>query len=107
MGKRRDTSLEINFDGLTDTITNLVGSLILLVVLVIAATRPKVRGLAELPAPDKSVGAERAIDPLLEELSRMRTQIEGVDGEIQRMEARVPELAGEIRQLRADGEASE
>lgn len=106
MGKRPDCSLEINFDGLTDTVTNLVGSLILLVVLVVAATRPKVQGVAELPVPDNSVGAERAIDPLLDELGRMRTQIESVEGEIQRMEARLPELAEEIQQLKAGGDSA-
>jgi hypothetical protein len=90
----------MNFDGLTDSVTNLVGSLILLVVLVVAVTKPKIEGVTDLPPPDNTAGAQRPIDPLLEELRVMRDRITELDRDVQRMEGRVPELEVEIQALK-------
>ncbi len=74
MPNPRRSQLELNFDGLTDSVTNLVGALILLIVLLIGITRQAV--LAPLPGtvPD-SAGAEQSADAE-ETLSQFLKQVE-------------------------------
>ena len=59
--KRRNSGVEFNFDGLTDAVTNLVGSLILLVVLILAVTTPKMAGLTRLPEPENVAAPKRPL----------------------------------------------
>ena len=103
MAQRR-AGVELNFDGLTDSVTNLVGSLILLVVLVVAVTGPKVAGIEELPPPDNEPGAEQEVDLLLEQIRVLKLEVQTVDRDIQGMEARLPEIAAELDELRRQSE---
>lgn len=96
---RRETRLDVNFDGLTDSVTNLVGSLVLLVVLVVAVTEPKVEGVRDLPVPERQIGAQQPIDPLLEDIRRIRGEIECLDRDIGHMEVRTRELNAEVDAL--------
>jgi hypothetical protein len=96
----RRGSSEFNFDGLTDSVTNLVGGLILLVVMVIGATQPKQSGVDHLPAPDNVVGEEQKMDPLLDQISALKTDTEGVEQEILCIEARLPEIQKELDELK-------
>lgn len=92
---------ELNFDGLTDAVTNLVGALILLVVLVIAVTGPKQLGVEELPPPENTAGESRAIDQLLARMQQLRVHLTEVERDITTLEARVPDLESEIAALAA------
>lgn len=74
----RGGGIELNFDGLTDCITNLVGTLILLVVLVAGLTRPAVSTRPEppRPRPRQHDAADKSIEPLLAELNNLRVSME-------------------------------
>jgi hypothetical protein len=98
--RRHNSGLNVNFDGLTDSVTNLVGSLILLVVLVVAITQPKRLGVSDLPPPDRKIGAQQPIDTLLEGIRLTRDETQDVESDIERYELRLPEIADEINQLR-------
>lgn len=94
----RSNDIELNFDGLTDSVTNLVGSLILLVVLVVGLTsevRPK-----ELPkAASEEVKAERSIASLIEQVEILSQQIRSVDQEVRTIEGRMPDHQQRIQTL--------
>ena len=100
MSRRRQSRAELNFDGLTDSVTNLVGSLILLVVLVIAVTAPKQIGERTPPPPDNTAGDEQPIDGLLETIRLMRAELSDIEQEVQRIEARIPSIGDEIEELK-------
>jgi hypothetical protein len=100
MSRRQKPRVELNFDGLTDSIMNLAGSLILLVVLVFAITKAKESGEEQPPPPDNKVGGELSISPLMERLQSVNSGLTGVEQEVQRIEARLPELAADIEELR-------
>lgn len=99
MARRRHSRLELNFDGLTDSVTNLVGSLILLVGLVIAVTTPKSIGERTPPPPDNRAGEEQPIDGLLETIRQLRAELDQIEQEVQRVETRIPSIAEEIQEL--------
>lgn len=96
---RRKSGVELNFDGLTDSVTNLVGSLILLVVLVVAVTSPEIAGVEKPPPPDNDAGAEQPVDMLLERMRAMKVKIDNVDQGIKRIELRLPEIDAEVIEL--------
>jgi predicted ATP-grasp superfamily ATP-dependent carboligase len=100
MPGRRQTTLELNFDSLTDTITNLCGGLILIVVLVVTISHPKKSGTPNLPPPDNKLGAESAIDKLLDRIQTMSVDAQQVQQQIQGVEARLPEIEEQIEQLK-------
>jgi hypothetical protein len=99
MSRRQKPRVELNFDGLTDSIMNLAGSLILLVVLVFAITKAKESGEEQPPPPDNKAGGELSISPLMESLQSVNSGLTGVEREVQRIEARLPELAADIEEL--------
>jgi TolA-binding protein len=99
MVRRRVSGLDLNFDSLTDVVTNLVGGLILLIIMVIGATQPAAIGLTYLPPPENKPGGDRSMDRLLEEIRSSQQTLEQVNQDIRRVEARLPELAGELEEL--------
>jgi len=96
----RNDQMEMNFDGLTDSITNLVGNLILIVILMYGVTSeitltepPQVAvapGPRQLPPPN-ATGSKQVGDLLLE-LESLKAAIAEVDRDMSDLEARVPEL---------------
>jgi hypothetical protein len=99
MAKRRDSTLELNFDSLTDTITNLCGGLILLVMLVVSASHPKLEGQDDLLPPERKVGGDSRIDQLLDQLHAISGHVEQVQKDTQQAESRLPEFEKEIEEL--------
>ena len=89
-----------NFDGLTDAVTNLVGTLILLVVLILGITtqgQPRNR-------PDDSPTQETetlSIEPLVRRIEMIRLEIRQVDSQTRQIEQALPGLEERIRQLRS------
>jgi len=96
---RRKSCVEWNFNGLTDSITNLTGSLILLVVLVFAVTKPREAGLPEPSISDTTVGAETPIGALLNQIHSLKADVEHVDQQMQQIEARLPDITAEVEML--------
>lgn len=100
--QRRNSAIELNFDGLTDSVTNLVGALILLVVLLLAITKeiplnatPAMQGAAR-PAP---LDGSKTIDELWLQVTQLRLQIKAADQYIATAEARVEELGAQAATL--------
>jgi len=92
---RRSNELELNFDGLTDSITNLVGALIILVVLLVAITRP---ASDNRPSPGETRASdvtdsqgEKTAEEMLRQVQTLRQQIQSADREIAAMERRLRE----------------
>lgn len=96
----RNDQLDMNFDGLTDAVTNLVGNLILIVILMfgitseVTLTEPPqavaAPGPRQLPPPN-ATGTKQVGDLLLE-LETLQAVIAQVDRELAELEDRVPEL---------------
>lgn len=89
--RQRTQQVVINFDGLTDAVTNLAGVLILVVVLILGITsqtdsNPPQETSAAASAEDDS------LEPLLRRVQMLRLQILAVDEEIRRYEQELPEL---------------
>ena len=106
MAKRRQSTLDLNFDSLTDTITNLCGGLILLVVLVAGVSRSKQSGVTALPPPENKVGAESPMDELIDQIQIMQAEAQQIHHDVQRVESELPQLEDEIEQLRRKSEGS-
>lgn len=96
---RRRNALDINFDSLTDTITNLCGGMILLVMLVTFASQPKIAGVKDLPPPENKIGAKSRVDVLLDNIQTLNIATLKVEQQTAEIEARLPELEEEIDQL--------
>ncbi|NQT16475.1 MAG: cell envelope integrity protein TolA [Planctomycetes bacterium] len=94
--RRRSESVVLNCDGLTDAVTNLTGTLILLVVLIFGITTE-----ARIAPPSEAGEAHegRPIDPLVEETEILKLQIQQVDREIRRLEGDLPRLEQQAEDL--------
>jgi len=106
----RESDLELNFDGLTDATTNLVGALILLVILLVGVTVAKPEpGVGQVrPAPiepEPSIEGPRSVDELLRQAELLRAEIAAVDNEIKLLEDRLPALRDRAQAV-LDGAAS-
>jgi TolA-binding protein len=93
---------------LTDAVTNLTGTLILLVVLMFGIThkvQPKIQQPPETSREEKG----KPVGPLIRKVEMLKREIQAVDTQIQGLEQRIPALEQEIEQLRTDagGETTE
>ena len=95
--QRRDQALVLSFDGLTDVVTNLAGTLILLVVLILGVTRAAQRGGSPPSAPPEG---NRRLENLLREVQALEMQTRLIDRQIQQMEEDLPELEKRANELR-------
>lgn len=92
----------MNFDGLTDSVTNLVGNLILIVVLMLGLTKEVTRteppqavsvsAPASLPPPIRT--GTRRVEHLLLQAETLKAAIAQVDRDLGELEKQVPELQG-------------
>jgi hypothetical protein len=101
---RSSEHAQLNFDGLTDSVTNLTGTLVLLVLLLIGVTQ---RNVAPWPGP--SAPAEENTDPgrqsadaLLQQSSLMIEQLRRDEQLLGTVEGEASSLAEEVRRLTAD-----
>lgn len=94
----------MNLDSLTDTVTNLAGALVLLVILVLGLTRS---GALRPPAAGGAERSERSIERLVEQVNRMRLEIKLVDQQVRSVEEELPKLRERVKELRGGkGKAS-
>lgn len=94
--RRRSESVALNCDGLTDAVTNLTGTLILLVVLIFGITTE-----ARIAPPSQAgeTHTGKPIDPLVEKTEILKLQIRQVDREIRRLEGDLPRLEQQAEDL--------
>ena len=99
--RRRQSRVELNFDGLTDSVTNLVGALILLVVLIVGVTREAVSRQKETPKPKtgKKNAGEKSIKPLQDRVNQMKAQLRDVDNDIEGQKRQLRSLREEVQDL--------
>jgi len=89
----RSTKVELNFDGLTDAVTNLTGTLILLVVLMLGITR------AVTKEGSGGYRGGKPVDPLLQQVTALEMQINAIDEEISRLQRDLPVWQRRAREL--------
>src|SRR5437868_668991 len=102
MARSRDTDLELNFDGLTDSLTNLVGTLILFVFLLFALTREIKPEVAPQVVPKLAwteVGKKRPTADLIRELASMQGELAALDGLVKQQESQAASLRERIDDL--------
>lgn len=107
MARRRNESVALNFDGLTDAVTNLTGTLILLVVLIFGITSEATVPEPPPPPPSPETHEGKPIGPLLQKIDRLKLEIQQVDREIQALQDDLPRLQQEVDQLRQQTESAE
>jgi TolA-binding protein len=93
--RRRNESLDLNFDGLTDAVTNLAGSLILLVLLVMGLTAPRSPGA--MPKPH--VHQEKSVDELQRRAAELAITLQGTSEQVRQLETEVEALATRLAEL--------
>lgn len=108
--RRRQDGIELNFDGLTDAVTNLVGTLILLVVLVMALTheaQPHKGGSSSEPPPGPAAGGVRELlfRPPLEHLTHRPGLFFICEGDRVSVVGDNDQIAGAINEARAKRES--
>jgi len=105
---RRDQKVQLSFDGLNDAVTNLTGTLILVVVLILGVTSKVSSRAPVAPIPPRPSG-EKPIGPLLQQIEILRLQTNAVDKEIHDLEEAIPALEAEVDRLlqRTKGDAVE
>lgn len=110
MARRRRTELDLNFDSLTDLVTNLAGGFILLVLLLMGVTRPasSQNQPPPPPSPKENSGGDaeqKSMAPLLARVNQIKAQVKGVDQEIDKLKADLPALKNEVEALIRKAEA--
>jgi len=93
-------SIELNFDGLTDAVTNLAGSLVLLVVLIFAISREQPLRPDQQPERFEHQGyGEKTVKALLARINDLKAQIKREEEQISRLESAIESLEEEIMPL--------
>jgi hypothetical protein len=100
MASPRTSAAQFNFDGLTDSITNLAGSLILLVLIVFALTTPKEVGSQQPSSMVGPSGADVPMGPLVEKIQAMNSDVDRLEQQTRRIEDRLPQLTTELEKLK-------
>ena len=99
--RRRSEGLELNFDGLTDSVTNLVGALILLVVLILGVTQEAIS--QPLPTPPKQKGkqsaGEKPISPLESRIVSLEKQIRKADVDVKTLQDKLQDIDRKFKSL--------
>lgn len=87
----------MNFDGLADSVTNLVGALILVVILVIGVTEEAVSQSS--PSMKSRPAGQRDIGTLQQQLTSLRAQLENVSKDTDALSGRLESLRTESDEL--------
>ncbi len=99
MAKAKPTDIiDVNFDGLTDSVTNLVGAIILLVVLIVGVTT---NALQKAPAPNEAMASQSGefpVDALLQQVVVLQAQIDGADQQVRLVARQVAEIRRQLSQ---------
>jgi hypothetical protein len=100
MPRRPIAEIELNFDGLTDSLTNLVGTLILFVFLLFVLTRESaLPGVAS--GFDNRAGGNRSATDLLQEITRLQALLKSLESQVAQQESDLPQLRQRLDTLLA------
>jgi hypothetical protein len=106
MARSRDSQVEMNFDGLADSVTNLVGALILVLVLVIgitddAVSQPPVVPVTPSPEPAAAepFRGDRTLPTLENRVAILRSRLQTSDQDVTRLRSRLGELHEQAKEL--------
>lgn len=92
---QRNQPITISFDGLTDAVTNLAGTLILLVVLILGVTHAARPGRSSREQSSDATSAT----VLLQRIHALEMEISLIDRQILQAEQEVPELRQRVQKL--------
>jgi len=98
MPRRPITEIELNFDGLTDSLTNLVGTLILFVFLMFVVTRENSLPGAASGFHDRA-GGTHSIQQLLQRAAQLQAELQVIDQQIEQQAAALPPIRHRIEEL--------
>lgn len=98
--RNRSNALELNFDGLADSVTNLVGALILLVVMIIGVSKDAITQ-AETPPSVQSgkEGSDKPTLPLKQRIALLEAEVSHMDASIGQLHGRLEPLKQEVEEL--------
>ncbi|MCY2987518.1 MAG: hypothetical protein NTY19_06600 [Planctomycetota bacterium] len=99
MGMLRGQKIEFNFDSLTDCITNLAGSLILVTLILFGLTKPKESGSTRPEYVRRNIGGEASMAPLVHKLETMRTELEHIHREVESLSSQLPQTVSELEKI--------
>src|SRR4051794_24932225 len=91
MAKRRMSQIELNFDSMTDLITNLAGGLILLVLLLLGVTREAVSQSKPAPPPapaeeEPQEAGDRSAKALRQRINDLQIELKSIESSLQRLD---------------------
>jgi hypothetical protein len=102
MSRGRSQELELNFDGLTDTLTNLVGTLILFVFMMLGITHDA-GSQAAAPVVVNQLwedqGKAKPIGELRHQLAVLETELQSVTAQVAAEEAMIPRIEARLAEL--------
>ncbi len=97
----RNEGPKMNFDPMTDTITNVAAAMIRLVILVLLITHAKTPEILLPPGPPTEAGhAGRPVRPLLADIELLKAAIRDVDNKTAALEKELPALRDRVGKLR-------
>ena len=93
----RSFQIELNFDGLTDSITNLVGALIVLVLILLGIMNsPRLLDVPSDKASGDAAAEAESVDDLLQEMQLLQARLAVIDSQMNSVESELPELKQKI-----------
>ncbi len=102
MPRPRTSQLELNFDGLADSVTNLVGALILLIVLLIGVTQRAV--IAPPPGTVRDDGGAESSDEAETTLAQFLQQVTLLRSRTLQNQHRCESIQQDVSGLKADAD---
>jgi hypothetical protein len=93
---RNNDSVNVNFDGLTDSVTNLVGALILLVVLLVGITTKAVQDAPTPAFVGESQVGQLPVDELLEQVVVLQAQLDNANQQVRIVAQQVADVQRQL-----------
>lgn len=93
---RNYDSVNVNFDGLTDSVTNLVGALILLVVLLVGITTKAVQDVPTPASVGESQAGQLPVNELLEQVVVLQAQLDHANQHVQIVAQQVADVQRQL-----------
>jgi len=99
MGMTRGQRIEFNFDSLTDCITNLAGSLILVTLIIFGLTKPKESGEPGPVYEKTHIGGSASMASLVHKLEVMRTDLQQIHHDLDGYGEQLPQMVSELEKI--------
>ena len=93
---RNNYNVNVNFDGLTDSVTNLVGALILLVVLLVGITTKAVQDAPTPASVSESQVGQLPVDELLEQVVVLQAHLDNANQQVRIVAQQVADVQRQL-----------